>query len=504
MWRRAERTILCGSLLLLFSWTPASAQGIVPPTNTALTAMAVSDDGHTLTLTFSTQAPRFSLAADGTEKPMLVLAQASADPGLAPLKTQRGVLRAVTFAQDGSILTLQLAAASAINVTIARNVNRLLVHVDGNASNQPPPEAVSANTLPTQAFRDPSSDNFEIVRLNYADVSEVVGLLTDGQSVKANNTFTPKEPAFGSATLGNSAAVSASSPSMVPSDEPLAQSVNDMIAVDRRLNAIILKGSPERIAQLKTKIAQIDVPVETVLLETMFVELDKSGAKDAGIDFNNSSGQIGVATLSTGAFIASGFATDKPLASANVQAAIYAQVERGRGRIVSRPRISALSGSTAKIITGDALPILTSIALSGVNGVSQQVQYVNVGVTLQIAPRVTSDSFVNSQIYCMVSSVTSYTSGGYPRISQREAQTSATVHDGETYVIGGLTEDNNSETKSKVPVLGDIPGFDQIFGYTHQSDSKTDLYIVVTPHIVHRGEKLPDDVAAALRLSRTN
>ena len=66
------------------------------------------------------------------------------------------------------------------------------------------------------------------------------------------------------------------------------------------------------------------------------------------------------------------------------------------------------AGSTAKIITGDALPILTSITLSGVNGVSQQVQYVNVGVTLQIAPRVSSDGFVTWQIYGVVSSVTGY------------------------------------------------------------------------------------------------
>ena len=71
---------------------------------------------------------------------------------------------------------------------------------------------------------------------------------------------------------------------------------------------------------------------------------------------------------------------------------------------------------------GDALPILTNITLSGVNGVSQQVQYVNVGVTLQIAPRVSSDGFVTSQIYGVVSSVTGY-SQGYPTISQREAET---------------------------------------------------------------------------------
>ena len=492
--------------LILGLCLSAPVQGQIPMTNTALTAMSLSDDGGALTLTFSTQAPRFSVVADGTDKPSVILALTSADPALEPLKTQRGDLRSVAFSQSGSILTLQLAGARPISVTVMRASNRLVLHLAGSGpSNSPgaPTDAAAPAGLPAQTFREPDQDGFEVVRLNYADVSEVVGLLTEGQSIKANNSFTPKEPAFGSVALGGTATGPVQPSVIGPSDDPLAQSVNDTIAVDRRLNAIILNGNPERIAQLKKKIREVDVPVETVLLETMFVELDKNGAKDAGIDFNNSSGQIGVATLTTGAFTPTGFDANKPFASASVQAAIYAQVERGRGRVVSKPRISALSGSTAKIITGDALPILTSIALSGVNGVSQQVQYVNVGVTLQIAPRVTLDGFVNSQIYCMVSGVTSYTSNGYPRISQREAQTSATVHDGETYVIGGLTEDNSSETKSKVPLLGDIPGLDHVLGYTHQTETKTDLYIVVTPHIVRRGEELPADVLKVLRGSRT-
>jgi len=69
-----------------------------------------------------------------------------------------------------------------------------------------------------------------------------------------------------------------------------------------------------------------------------------------------------------------------------------------------------------------------------------------------------------------------------------------------------LVAANKVDSATREPSMGEVfrLGFDQVFGYTHQSDSKTDLYIVVTPHIVHRGEKLPDDVAAALRLSRTN
>jgi general secretion pathway protein D len=229
-----------------------------------------------------------------------------------------------------------------------------------------------------------------------------------------------------------------------------------------------------------------------VLLETVFVELDESGARNVGLNFANANNQIAVATFQTGGFVPLGLPTT-PLTSVSLQAAIYAQVLAGHGKIVSRPRISAQSGSTAKIVTGDALPILTSIALSGVNAVSQQVQYVNVGVTLQIAPRVSNDGFVTSHVFAEVSSVTG-TSQGYPTISQREAETSATVHDGETFVIGGLTEESEIKTNNRIPVLGEVPVLGQLFKVDADTRSKTELYIVVTPHIVRRGEPVPPTV----------
>jgi general secretion pathway protein D len=82
-----------------------------------------------------------------------------------------------------------------------------------------------------------------------------------------------------------------------------------------------------------------------------------------------------------------------------------------------------------------------------------------------------------------VSSVTGF-SQGYPTISQREASTSATVPDGRPFVIGGLTEESRISSKSKLPLLGDIPLLGTLFTAEHTNQSKRDLYIVVTPHIV--------------------
>jgi general secretion pathway protein D len=106
-------------------------------------------------------------------------------------------------------------------------------------------------------------------------------------------------------------------------------------------------------------------------------------------------------------------------------------------------------------------------------------------VTLQIAPRVSGDGFVTSHVFTVVSSVTGKDQG-YPIISQREAETSATVRDGDSFVIGGLTQDENITIKSKIPLLGDIPVVGNVFRHDESTRNKTELYIVVTPRIVHR------------------
>jgi general secretion pathway protein D len=444
-----------------------------------------------LELSFSGPAPTYTMLRSDGDKPAMALAQTTRGSSATFASRASGLLQAVSFDQKNGILILNFAVAAPVVVKVTPGGPRSLIVSFAGA----PPDADGAgphgsgSSLPREIEREAGEDGFEVVLLKYADVSEVVGLLTEGLSVKSNDAFNPQEPNFGSSGLGGSGQGGPPQPQTpTVSNDPMAESVDDTIAVDRRLNAIILKGSPERIARLKAKIAAIDVPVQSVLLETMFVELDETGAKNVGLDFNNASNQLAVATFQTGAFapVLNGF-TPPSLASVNMQAAVYAQVQAGHGKIVSKPRIAAQSGATAKIITGDALPILTSIALSGVNAVSQQVQYVNVGVTLQIAPRVSDDGFVTSHVFCVVSSVTG-TSQGYPTISQREAETSATVRDGDTFVIGGLTQDSDITSTIRVPGLGNIPVLGNLFAYKSGTKSKTELYIVVTPRVVKRGD----------------
>lgn len=464
-----------------------------------LTSITVADKGDEVRLTFSPLTPHFSVVKDNNNETAIGFALSSRAVSAGLPTRYAGHLKSMSVEQQDTVLIVRFVTDGPVKlVPVSAGGNTLAVTFQSTAG-MPSEVATDSAAVPAATPYvppKPGQDNFEVVRLRYADVSEVVGLLIAGASIKSNDSFTPREPDFGSAGLGGTSTyVPAPPPTDENSDESLGQSINDAIAVDRRLNAIILKGSADQIARLKAQIALIDVPVQSVILETTFVELTESGARNVGLDFTNANSQIGVATFQTGGFVPPGFPTSINLSSTAFQAALYAQVTAGNGKIVSKPRIAAQSGSSAKIITGDALPILTSIALSGVNGVQQQVQYVNVGVTLQIAPRVADNGFVTSHVFCVVSSVTGF-SQGYPTISQRKAETSATVADGETFVIGGLSEDSELTTNETIPGLSDIPLLGKLFDLDKSTDSKTELYIVVTPHIVHgtAGEAIPSAV----------
>lgn len=464
----------------------------VPAVLTNITLVSESASETRFQLTFTPKANTFSAIGNEQNRPSLGFALSSRQASAVTPPGLKGLVRAISFDQADTILIMRFGVTTP-SIVAALPTGDRTVDVVVKSGTISGPQTADVGTgvtsaLPAAQAPAPGEDGYELVLLKYADVSEIVGLLSDGVPVKSNDLFIPREPAFGSSSLTGSNGYNGGQTSQAPGSDlaPLGQGVDSGMAIDRRLNGIWLKGSRDRIARAKTMIALIDIPLDSVILETQFVELTETGSSAIGIDFTNANGQIAVATLQIGQFIPPGIpTTSSQLVSANFQAALYAQIAKGNGRIVSKPRISAQSGSTAKIITGDAIPILTNITLSGVNGVSQQVQYVNVGVTLQIAPRVSSDGFVSSHVFVVVSSVTG-TSQGYPTISQREAETSATVRDGEPFVIGGLSQEDVIKTKSKVPLLGDIPLVGQAFRTDRSTRSKTELYIVVTPHIVHR------------------
>jgi len=436
-------------------------------------------------------APQFTITGVGSTEASVMFHSVQLGGNVPPSIAGSGSIQSITVSQIGSNVAVSMHLTGIAPVRVVPAGSTVQIEVPSAGPRQPQVGPALATGTPPPASTGLGQVT-ELVPLKYADVSEIVGVLVQGANVASNDNFNPQTSNFGTQSFGG-ATQGASQPFQQPQfnannfnnqfgggggGQGLAQRVNDNIAVDRRLNAIVLTGTPDVVASLKSVIEKLDVPLDSVLLETQIVELDENGQKDLGIDFN-AQGVYAKATLTlqSGQYGSS---------NATFAANLYAQIQKGYGKILSRPRILAQNGAPASILTGDALPIITTVIVAGTSAVtSQQVNYVNVGVNLQIEPRIASDGYVTSHIFSEVSSVTAYTQG-IPQISQRQAQTTATVKDGDSFVIGGLLSDNEVKTTYKIPGLGDIPLIGGIFNRISTTTQKTNLYIVVTPHIVPR------------------
>ncbi len=458
-------------------------------------------------LAFTNGVPNFKVFGNGTTDVSVILQSSTRGVNAPAAMIGHDPLKSISVDNFGDSLNVTFHESVAANVTVVPGPGQTLIATIASAAGDLNALAAPAvaPTMPPPATPPPSGNEVtEVVPLKYADVSEVVGLLVAGQQIASNDSFTPQEQQFGSAgitggnTFGGTSQIGGQIgglnggvqalnqvQNLGGTGTGLGQQINENIGVDRRLNAIILSGLPDVVQRLKAKIAMIDVPLASVELETQIVELTDTAAKDVGIDFAPSgNGEVASATYSI-KNLTTGQGT-----VANLAAAVYAQIQKGQGRTIARPRITALDGTSAQIITGNQIPIINTVTLSGVSGTTSQVQYISVGVSLQIQPRINSDGFVTSHIFSQVSSVTGYQQGN-PTLSQREASTSATVRDGDSFVIGGLLQQNEISNVSKLPGFGDIPVIGGLFHVRHDSSENTNLYIIVTPHVVKNGSNPP-------------
>ncbi len=480
--------MLVAALVCAFA-TPALAS----PTLNAVRVDANPSGGALISVTFSGGAPTFHVIGAGTSETSVLLDNTTLGNQAPPSVAGAGPVTSVSVAQTGTSASLALHLTSAARVSVRTGNNYIFIDV------APPVAAVPLNPFapPAATLGSAAGTVTVVVELKYADISEIAGVLAANSTIATNDTFSPTQTNIGTSSLSGSfggvsggfGGASATTPQTFGGgfgqSTGLAQRVNDNIAVDRRLNAIILTGTPDVVAGLRDTIEKLDVPVASVILETQIVELSDNAARNIGLDFAPDGSSI-VANASAGGV---GY-TSKSLTTAQGQVTfqgnLYAAVTEGSARIIAKPRILAQSGQPASILTGDAIPILTSIVAAGAGTVvSNQVNYINVGVNLQIQPRVSADGYVTSHIYSEVSSVTQITSG-YPQISQRTASTVATVKDGEAFVIGGLLQDNEIKNLTKLPFIGDLPLIGAFFRHVNTTHTQDNLYIVVIPHIVGR------------------
>jgi type IV pilus assembly protein PilQ len=314
----------------------------------------------------------------------------------------------------------------------------------------------------------------------------------------------------------------------VVAEENRLLSTRGSAIVDSRTNTLIVKDTAKKLEDVKNLIHKLDVPVQQVMIEARIVIADDTFAKNLGVKFG--AGKQGAIDGSTG-YAAGGRGTkgnsnampgtDGSLGLLNdslvdlgaqsinalppaalgmtlVRGADYvlnlevsALQSDGRGESISNPRVMTMNRCTAHIIQGVQVPYVT-LPTSVAAGSSQSssvptVTFKDATLALNVTPQITPSGSVLMNLNIKKDNVNETASiglNGNKVLDKREIKTSVLVQDGETIVLGGVYEDNDSTTKNKVPFFGDLPLIGDLFANSAKTSNKKELLIFVTPKIV--------------------
>ncbi|MBN2564688.1 MAG: type II and III secretion system protein, partial [Candidatus Eisenbacteria bacterium] len=159
--------------------------------------------------------------------------------------------------------------------------------------------------------------------------------------------------------------------------------------------------------------------------------------------------------------------------------------QNGGAKILSNSKLATLNNRTAEIHIGDVIPYQVSNLTTG-GAVQLQVEKERVGVSVAVTPRAAPDGHITVMVEPNVSNIVGFRgpNNEYPWTKERTAKTQVRVMDGQTFMIAGLLSEDNSDTISKVPLLGDIPVLGYLFRHSITTTKKSDLLIKITPRII--------------------
>lgn len=251
------------------------------------------------------------------------------------------------------------------------------------------------------------------------------------------------------------------------------------VYVDERLNMLVMRDTPEVIRIAEKLIAGNDLPDPEVMLEIEVLEISRSRLQELGIEYPTRFA-VEADTLRELKSINSG--------TISVQGDLAVNLRKTLGdvNLLSNPRIRVKNNEKAKILVGDKVPIITTTSTANV-GVSSSVQYLDVGLKLDVEPRIALDDYVNIKIGLEVSSLGDVTESNGTiayRIGTRNATTLLRLKDGETQILAGLISDDERKSASKIPGLGEIPLLGRLFSNNEDSRSKTEIVLAITPRIL--------------------
>ena len=330
---------------------------------------------------------------------------------------------------------------------------------------------------------DPSNPNFyllsetEVLELKYLDGNAIAGYLAGpyGRYVTVEGA-PPAEP---ERQLGRERARTTYRPAV---QRPQAGGTRLFITAPREI-----------IDRIKADLALIDCPRTQVMLEAVVVEVTEDALKEIGIDWATrwvrfasqaTSMAMGDETYGRQAAVAipASSLTYSELSFIET-AQLAALVEKGKARLRANPRVATTEGQTAEIEVGQEKYF--AIVTGPVTFPYTTLEQIASGITLRITPSVVEETReVIARIEPDVRDVTGKGANGLPEITYRRATTTVRVKDGQSIVIGGLQSELSTRTASKVPLLGDIPLIGNLFRRVSVRQSRTEVIIIITPHIL--------------------
>ena len=269
------------------------------------------------------------------------------------------------------------------------------------------------------------------------------------------------------------------------------------LAVDPVRNVIVFQGDAQRWRAIQGVLARLDQPARQVVIEVTIAEVTLTDELEHGVEWalrnvgiNNFEGGL---TFNQGLEPNTSGVTWSPISSSGqVRAMINLFAEDSRVSILSTPRLMVKSGESASIDVGSEVPIITSQATApdlptnGGTSILQQVQYRKTGVLLELSAVVHSGQRVDLEISQEVSEATQTNTSDIssPSIFSRRLQTSLSLQDGESMLLGGLISSSTTQGTSKVPGLGDIPVLGKLFQSSRNQESRTELLMLITPYVI--------------------
>jgi general secretion pathway protein D len=266
------------------------------------------------------------------------------------------------------------------------------------------------------------------------------------------------------------------------------------IIADETNNALVIQATPQEYAGIERTLTQLDVLRRQVLIDAQVFEV----VLDNNLSFGITAALQARGTLAN------------PLTTASISPALAVQTfafigrtrelvaflnaseNRSKVKTLSAPSVLVSDNSTASFEVGAEVPVPTSSSVTpvqsgGTNLFAQTIDFRNTGVILQVKPQINESGNVTMDVSQEISEATPNTISAIvaPVIGKSSVNSTIVVEDGQTIALGGFIRENNNVSKDRVPVVGRIPILGALLGNTATDTSRTELIVLITPHVLH-------------------